>query len=291
MIKKKTYLTVFLALLAGCVILIGCAGEGAGSVSKSVDNSMETEEKKSGTFPGLDAETERRIIQTRYDYLVSIHPQQGIRVWIEQYYGTYNGVVAVKMGDNQTNYAAAVKKDVVAGILFVYPQHHSIIAWKDGSFYGLQKACDLGLLTQDDIQAIRDLHGDPFPDLDAETERRITQDYYDNYLSNHPPHLPQPGRNDFWIEEYYGTYNDVVAVTMDGDRVTELQIATEVVAGILFVYPAPYYIWAWKDGSLYRLQKAYELNLLTQEEIQIINDLHRAEHGFFYELNDMEGRS
>ena len=38
MAKNKVYVTVLLALLAGCAVLIGCAGEG--DVSKSVDNSM-----------------------------------------------------------------------------------------------------------------------------------------------------------------------------------------------------------------------------------------------------------
>ena len=40
MAKNKGFLTVFLALLAGCVVLIGCAGEGAGSGSERGGNNV-----------------------------------------------------------------------------------------------------------------------------------------------------------------------------------------------------------------------------------------------------------
>jgi len=52
MAKNKVFLTVLVALLAGCAVLIGCAGEGAGGVSKSVDNSMSVSDNSGGEIPG-----------------------------------------------------------------------------------------------------------------------------------------------------------------------------------------------------------------------------------------------
>ena len=51
MAKNKVYLTVLVALLAGCAVLVGCAGEGAYDVPESVDNSMNVSDNPGGEIP------------------------------------------------------------------------------------------------------------------------------------------------------------------------------------------------------------------------------------------------
>jgi len=60
-----------------------------------------------GNFEGLDAETEKQIVHDFFNQMInkefySKATVQGIRV--ENYYGTYNGIVAVTIEDNITEY-------------------------------------------------------------------------------------------------------------------------------------------------------------------------------------------
>jgi hypothetical protein len=203
MAKNKIFLTVLVVFLASCAVLLGCAGEGADGVSKSVDNGMSVSDNSGGeipfepvevggtgegelpgpkeedvplppweigTFPGLDVETEMRIYQGLWN------PTYATYTRIEGYYGTYNNVVAIEL--NTGGWAALCKQIVAEDIVFVWSQSgHSIRAWKEGLFYNLQKAYDLGLLTREDIQKINGLHRAGYPRLYD----------YENSISNYLP--------------------------------------------------------------------------------------------------------
>ena len=209
MAKNKVFLVVLLVLLAGCAVLIGCAGEGAGDVSKSRDNSVskvdnltedlppatpvestgdgdkENEEKppntfippfpplpppqELGTFPGLDAETERLI---KLDYLYNYLPENAnktIEIYITDFFGIYNGNAVVIMEYPGPSIATANVGIVVADIVFRYPDLGCIIqVWnrgeQDGSgrFYDLKEAFDLGFLSLDDVRSINELHREKY---------------------------------------------------------------------------------------------------------------------------------
>ena len=199
MAKNKVFLTVLVVLLASCAVLLGCAGEVADGVLKS--NSMNVSDNSGGeipfepievggtgegelpgpkeedaplpplgTFPGLDAETEMRIYQgLKFPNGDGYHR-------IEGYYGTYNNVVAIEL--NTGGWTALFKQIVAEDIVFVWSQSgHSIRAWKEGLFYDLQKAYDLGLLTREEIQKINGLHRAGYPRLYD----------YENSISNYLP--------------------------------------------------------------------------------------------------------
>ena len=160
--------TCFLmALLAGFAVLIGCAEEGAGSVPGTEDNVMGlTDEpsppQKPGTYPGLDAETELRI---KLDFLVfmgvDIHKNPDKVDYLRlDYFGTYNGCVALMMSGGGLMFAQATTGYGIAGLHFGYSSSQQIEIWKPddhgeaGHFYKLNAAYDLGFLTEDDIRSI-----------------------------------------------------------------------------------------------------------------------------------------
>ena len=136
MVKNKVYLTVFLALLAGFVVLTGCSGAARSDEGEGRDI------YEYGTFDGLSAETQRRIIQDCVD--------RDIGVWgIGHYYGTYNGWIVVGVKVPSTG---VIEFDIIGGFKFFGVS--SIIAWKNGQIHGLKDAYDLGLLTQEDLRSI-----------------------------------------------------------------------------------------------------------------------------------------
>jgi hypothetical protein len=270
MAQNKVLLTVFLALLAGCAVLIGCAGEGAGNSSERGGNNVNsTDKQEPGTFPGLDVETERQLKLDYINYAMPTHERSKYtidRVYIIRYYGNYNGCVVVLMHIDDTEYAQVITGITVANMNFVFSNSNVARAWYQsgepgsGRFYGLAEAYDLGLLTEDDIRNMYEVHissplpsQEPgtFPGLDAETERQIIQDF---------------GEPAWGINNYYGIYNGWVVVRINMPVPGVVQIVT--IGGFDFNVLPP--IIAWKDGQIHDLKDAYDAGLLTQDNIRSI---------------------
>ncbi|MCL2763168.1 MAG: hypothetical protein FWD36_08205 [Treponema sp.] len=171
---KNTMVYVFMAFLLSFTVFLSCTEEGADNFSEGTDmnapgvvSMTDNPIPEPGTFPGLDAETERRIIQEYYDLLNNhnlsnnssnpyFNPDYYVidDFYIMYYYGTYNGAVAVMMGHKQAMYGMIITRVTVAGITFTYGDTNSISVWKEGLFYTLQSAYDFGLLTRDDLESI-----------------------------------------------------------------------------------------------------------------------------------------
>ena len=85
-------------------------------------------------------------------------------VWIWNYYGTYNDGLVIWMnyplGGNYgcpgIMFRDRVIADDIAFWYYVTCQGNTIIFWKEGQFYTLQEAYDLGLLTLEDLMEIAD---------------------------------------------------------------------------------------------------------------------------------------
>jgi hypothetical protein len=173
---KNTGVGFILVLLVCFTVICACTEEKAGNPSENGDNNIksqeetlgeidvkdetpEGEEVKDGTFPVLDAETEKRILQDYFDTRVKPEDPEATvnNIRIERYCGTYNGVVAAKFTGFFV-YADVVWGEVIAGLQFYYPEIEPVFAWKDGSLYRLREAYDLGLLTGDDIKSIHEIY-------------------------------------------------------------------------------------------------------------------------------------
>ena len=72
------------------------------------------------------------------------------------YYGIYNGVV-VFFSDGEIS-ATVIWEKNVAGVEFKWPSAASIMVYKDGLIYSLEKAYEDGLLTERNIKSISRRH-------------------------------------------------------------------------------------------------------------------------------------
>jgi len=108
-----------------------------------------------GTFKGLSAETEKQILRTYLDDLIS----QGTKyvstiddVYIYHYYDAYNGCYVVSLYMKNYGMTGAEKTITVDGVTFTLPSTSlEITVWKEGKLYSLQEAYCLGMLTQEDL--------------------------------------------------------------------------------------------------------------------------------------------
>ena len=110
---------------------------------------------------GLSADIEKQIRQA---FLDELHSKGGSwlnytinDVWIEKYYGTYNGCVVVMMTGEGIVYSQVTGGENIDGIIIGYPNSNRIKAWKDGKFYSLQEAFDKGFLNKEDIEIIANI--------------------------------------------------------------------------------------------------------------------------------------
>jgi hypothetical protein len=229
---------------------------------------------------GLDVETENRILVDWFYWSNSEKEQLTSSpdlYSIDYYFGTYNDwvVIGFHVDIGQT------PRITVADIVFIFPGYP--LVWKhneesgNGCFYTLQEAYDLHLVTRDDLLAMggESVRG-KFADqgLDVETENRILQDWF--YWS-----IPEKYRltlsadSLIYINNYYGTYNGSVAVSVEQGGVyletppyyyakNHLFIAD----GVKLAFPGyPYSRYIWNNGSFYTLQEAYDLHLVTIDDL------------------------
>ena len=139
-----------------------------------------------GTFPGLDAETERQI---KLDFINTVIPEYFRseytidQVYIVRYYGNYQGCVPVVMDAQGMTYAAVNTLITVANMDFGFGSANVARVWYQsgepgsGLFYWLAEAYDLGLLTEADIKNLHKRHHEPFPSMEE-----VYGGNHENYL-------------------------------------------------------------------------------------------------------------
>ena len=103
---------------------------------------------------------------------------------------------------------------------------------------------------------------------DSEKGKQIRRDYFNFLRDNRLDTI-----DDVWIGGYYGTYNDGFAIIMETiiPFPSPAVLRTTVIADIEFQYNSGLNIVFWHEGRFYRLQDAYDLGLLTQEDLKEIS--------------------
>ena len=238
-------------------------------------------------------------------------------VFIIDYYGTYNDSVVVKMGRSGP---PVELPDVIIGETILPKAISPIMVWKDGRIYELHNAYNQGLLTMENLRSIayyiwgKELNLENHAGLVRTSINGIILKYLFTYVQ---PYFPEAGFTDVQIENYYGSYkyiktgaiddismtpsitNDHVAVMMSSkyDIYFDEEHWEETVAGTLFQYSNGNRILLWKNypdewehielaGSFYELQEAYDLGLLTDDDIRSIAYYHETGKTISYIPND-----
>jgi|GEM_PF-2648387 len=112
----------------------------------------------------LDLEIELQVKQTYFEWLFKADPSliaSPEHVYVQAYYGTYNGCVVVLMDYYGGLYADEIWWAICDGIGIYHRNSNSIMVWVSGELYWLSEAYNLGLLTGYDIQRIADIQN-PF---------------------------------------------------------------------------------------------------------------------------------
>ena len=100
----------------------------------------------------IEVQLENKI---RRDFSASNDDASFRHTYISTYFGTYNGASAVIIGFRGQESPAVLRHTVVGGVDFGYTGVPFITVWHEGSFLQLASAFEEGLLTVDNLEAIR----------------------------------------------------------------------------------------------------------------------------------------
>ena len=78
---------------------------------------------------------------------------------------------------------------------------------------------------------------------------------------------------DFLIIQYYlGTFGDVSVIFLSAAGAGDI-VWSETVGGVTFNYADGRRLWAWQNGNLYNLQKAYAQRFLTRANLRVVGNI------------------
>jgi len=238
-----------------------------------------------------DTELGRRIRQDYVNQYTSYHQQRLTidNVAIRKYYGSYNDCVAVIISDAHSVGVPAVTYFVIDGILLIYFDSKNIpVVWKEGHFFTVWKAYELGLFARESLVDIAKKHNgngtsslyfeephDFYLDgshagLSAGVEEMIKEAYSKSFFDK------KIFIDDVWIDTYYGTYNSSAVVLM-GVKGQDKEIEERLIEidGVIFRYNSENSIMLW-SGYLRELQHVYNRGGLTYEQLTEIADYHNS---------------
>ena len=161
--KRKATTALFAALLVFALVVTGCAQDAASPAETGNGEYMPRPKNPEVLSP----ETEEKIKQTYVKEIINGEIDMSFdSIYIDKYYGTYDGCVAVMMHDTYkcSSFNDMIWEVYVADVLITYMSGNRIKIWKKNQFYDMQTAYDKGLLTREDIQSIAyyQSHRDPF---------------------------------------------------------------------------------------------------------------------------------
>jgi len=156
-------------LLCG-FIFFSCAGVDGGNgidlTAAGKGDVISDYTREFGTFEGLDAEIERRILQDYFDtYIVwLLSSVNKYEFYISKYYGTHNRYVVITITDGFPPVFIGIPSRPyhIDGVVFpwLYPSGVTPIVWNNGIFNSIEELYNSGLLTRDDLLNIANYHKD-----------------------------------------------------------------------------------------------------------------------------------
>ncbi len=241
------------------------------------------------------------------DSIMSLDSTQDGTVYL--YYGTFNDtVVWFTGGPIVDDDSASTYHYPLLGHSVYYPTRAGFWATKDGQYYFLEDAYELGYLTDADIDLIVKRHemanhalmntsrptsaledaATPMKDLiiDPEKAEHIAQAQYEQWKKQYGT---EPGRKltfgqSIYEEIYYGTFGETTVwfslATSDAEE-------NYTVAGHPFYCVKGFNIMAYNDGIFYSMEEAYLRGILSVADIAIISQRHAEAMGIS-KLSDMD---
>ena len=180
-------------------------------------------------------------------------------------FGVYNGCVPVYV---PLPTGKAVQ--TIADIQFSAHYNGAFLnLWRDGQFYVLEEAYNLGMVTLDDLISLKDYHDNRFDFCTDDDTLFVPKPKNPDVLNEEIKSqimaaFSPPYTYHMIFGPYLGTYNDSVALCFDSIMT---MVTMEYAAGIPF-YSGNLTDWyVWQGEQHFGLQAAYDIGLVTRDDL------------------------
>jgi len=198
-------------------------------------------------------------------------------------YGRSGDTYAV-MIDGPWLYTQAMRSEIVAGYTFSFSDGQQMYIYKQGEFYSLRKAYELGIVNEEDIVAIKWAKTAPYTYETATAPIKIDEKEVALYISTYALSKGGHKKGAVYSMRCYGKAERGYAVFIDcTDKVYAETRTVETVCGYEFIYPTEQtmlFCYNWSDTS--SLAEALENDWLEESELKEIYETYRAEHPELY---------
>lgn len=192
---------------------------------------------------------------------------------IELYhYGEFNGTYVFIMSRSDCDVAQVITYETVDDITFCFAEDISFDVYREGDFYTLQEAFDLGYLTHDDLYAVWDKHRAEnyilYNSGPRELNEAETKEIKAAYMKMYP--YPRLTENNIKLR-CFGSFKGVYVLFVDeADAQYADVLCYETVSGVEFVYSNTQFLTVYFKGEFCSLTEAFAKGLLTHEELLIV---------------------
>ena len=198
-----------------------------------------------------------------------------------RYYGTCNGYDILY----RPGYVQRVTYLRIGGVSFAHPAHFTLFAYQNGQFYSLQKLFDEGIVTKSQLEEMSRLHlvyesllGTTAFDPQAVLDEKIKWTFLQQYASQGDwaaKDLSVVHYGKFKDDKSWDTYAYVCVI--NGALEYKPEKKSELIGGVVLVYPSTQRLLVYYKDELISLQEAYDRGVLTREDLVAIRNAHNPQ--------------
>lgn len=223
----------------------------------------------------LSEELQREIV---WEYIAGAEESELESTYGVRCYGKFGEAYAVMVDGSIFMYTQAMRTELVAGYTFTFSDGQQMYIYKEGVFYSLLKAYELGIISEENVVSI--VWNKTLPYTCETVTAPIQMDEYTvSYaLSTYARENDIHKKGGTYSMRCYAEVKYGYAVFVDcSDKTYPNNRTVETIAGYEFIYPTEQTLMiCFNWGEIVPLAEAFETGLLTEDGLKTIHEAYRA---------------
>ncbi len=228
-------------------------------------------------------EAEEREIVWEYivdDINLSREPQSTFSV---RCYGKFGDVYAV-MIDGPWMYTMAIRYENICGYVFYFADGQQMFIYKDGVFYSILKAYELGIISEDNVAAIEWSKTAPYTYEKITAPIELTEEDIEIIIHSEVEFGATHEKDTVYSIRCYGKNDHGCVVFIDrSDKTYEAAKTSDKVGKYEFIYPTTQRLsFMWNYSENVSLNYAFDSKLIDDAQLKVIYETYRAAYPELY---------
>jgi hypothetical protein len=188
------------------------------------------------------------------------------------------------MIDGPWMYTMAMRWETVAGYTFTFGSGQQMYIYKDGVFYSLRKAYELGVVTEENIAAIEWSKTAPYTYETTSAPFGLSEQDIKAIIYSEVEFGATHEKDTVYSIRCYGKNDHGCVVFIDrSDKTYESIKTSDKVGGYEFIYPTTQRLsFLWNYSENVSLNYAYDSKLIDDAQLKVIYETYRAAYPELY---------